>query len=655
MKNKFNAKNLYYCLGMFLCISILSISIGFSAMTTTLSIDGSAKFEPIGMIRITDLNIETSNNVEEIDSKYTLDSVSIKNDINSGGTVTYNIEVTNLGQTNKMIEDIEAEIFSNDNMEYEISGYEYGSIIKPKEKKYIKITLKNKNNGSSDTILNTKFKFKFVDYEQQQPDYQIIFDSNGGEGTMESINVNHDEVINLPKNNFTNGDLLFKNWNTKQDGSGISYSNKQEIQNINYKNETSITLYAQWIAKSYEYVSYDGDCIFYGKGTEAVGDCSRDNRGNFVDTGIAVFSNDNYQRNFILSFTLSAVDDSRFGSGKRDTFFSAMYEENDEIGGKYPGVLLRIENGKLVLHISNGQNTSSYATDVAFTKEEFVNKPFKLIRYNDGQRIKFYYILGDSKPVFFRDLTDLYATFDSTLVFGAMVKPDNVTTEREAVGTLSDITFEFTSKENVESILNIEEPPIIDPPPDVPTVTFVENGPCTFNGKSENISGCSNYAEDKFINTNINLFSEENYTKDFDVSFTIDSYDNNTQEDIQVTLMNAFKEVSPKGYGMLVRRANNRFELIIRDGKGTDKQIYLPITTSSIRIVRKNKNVCYSIDGGAFTFAINYDKFDSPFNVPLTFGGSIDKNGVPFRYIKGTLSNMNVTLGKIDDSIVCSK
>ena len=41
---------------------------------------------------------------------------------------------------------------------------------------------------------------------------------------------------------------MFNGWNTKKDGSGTKYSNKQSVKNLTSNNGATITLYAQWKA-----------------------------------------------------------------------------------------------------------------------------------------------------------------------------------------------------------------------------------------------------------------------------------------------------------------------------------------------------------------------------------------------------------------------
>ena len=71
--------------------------------------------------------------------------------------------------------------------------------------------------------------------------YKVIFNSNSGTGTMPTQTFIYDETQELNENTFIRNGYAFKNWNTKADGTGISYTNEQEI-----SISEDFTLYAQW-------------------------------------------------------------------------------------------------------------------------------------------------------------------------------------------------------------------------------------------------------------------------------------------------------------------------------------------------------------------------------------------------------------------------
>ena len=76
--------------------------------------------------------------------------------------------------------------------------------------------------------------------------YQIKFDPNGGKGTMAPLEAEREKSVTLTANSFTREDYKFAKWNTKADGSGDSYTDKQAVTDIVPEGTKEITLYAQW-------------------------------------------------------------------------------------------------------------------------------------------------------------------------------------------------------------------------------------------------------------------------------------------------------------------------------------------------------------------------------------------------------------------------
>ncbi len=71
--------------------------------------------------------------------------------------------------------------------------------------------------------------------------YFVTFVANGGSGTMDEQAFVEGVAGNLNANAFTRADHVFVSWNTKEDGTGTEYTNRQSITLTE-----SITLYAQW-------------------------------------------------------------------------------------------------------------------------------------------------------------------------------------------------------------------------------------------------------------------------------------------------------------------------------------------------------------------------------------------------------------------------
>lgn len=73
---------------------------------------------------------------------------------------------------------------------------------------------------------------------------EITFDANGGIGSMASQKAPKGQTTTLNPNEFTRHGFIFKGWNTKQNGSGTSYSDNTTI--YISSNSDTIKLYAQW-------------------------------------------------------------------------------------------------------------------------------------------------------------------------------------------------------------------------------------------------------------------------------------------------------------------------------------------------------------------------------------------------------------------------
>ena len=76
--------------------------------------------------------------------------------------------------------------------------------------------------------------------------YTVAFNANGGTGTMSNQSFTYGQSQSLTANAFTRTNYAFKNWNTKADGSGTAYTDKQSVSNLTATNGATVTLYAQW-------------------------------------------------------------------------------------------------------------------------------------------------------------------------------------------------------------------------------------------------------------------------------------------------------------------------------------------------------------------------------------------------------------------------
>ena len=212
-------------------------------------------------------------------------------------------------------------------------------------------------------------------------------------------------------------------------------------------------------------------------------------------------------------------------------------------------------------------------------------------------------------------------------------------------------------------------------------LVFSHDGACTFNGitssadgsnglrDADNITGeeCSDYADQKYIDTGVKLYSAENAHKDFYVEFTIDEFDlaKNGQ---RATIFNATQEKNSNRFpGIVVRRNDNSSQLMLGVNVVKDREKVLDYKNNigaasavrKIRIARKNDAICYAVNDGDFVYIGDNSPHNQYFETPsVMFGASFNENiseSRVERYLNGTLSGIKILLGTdTADEINCS-
>ena len=81
--------------------------------------------------------------------------------------------------------------------------------------------------------------------------YTVAFDANEGTGSMTSQAFTYNTEQPLTQNAFTRTGYRFDGWNTKADGSGTPYTDRQSVKNLTDDQNGTVTLYAQWAANTY--------------------------------------------------------------------------------------------------------------------------------------------------------------------------------------------------------------------------------------------------------------------------------------------------------------------------------------------------------------------------------------------------------------------
>lgn len=96
-------------------------------------------------------------------------------------------------------------------------------------------------------------------YAQWEPnEYTVVYNKNAtnATGTMASSTFTYNHKGNLSNNQYSRIGYTFVGWNSKKDGSGTSYADGTEVENLTNDNNGTVTLYAQWKAITYK-VAYD--------------------------------------------------------------------------------------------------------------------------------------------------------------------------------------------------------------------------------------------------------------------------------------------------------------------------------------------------------------------------------------------------------------
>ena len=81
--------------------------------------------------------------------------------------------------------------------------------------------------------------------------YNVVYNANGGTGSMASTSHTYGEGSSLRTNSFTYSGHTFIGWNTKENGTGTSYANNATVTNLTTVAGGTVTLYAQWGEATY--------------------------------------------------------------------------------------------------------------------------------------------------------------------------------------------------------------------------------------------------------------------------------------------------------------------------------------------------------------------------------------------------------------------
>lgn len=115
---------------------------------------------------------------------------------------------------------------------------------------------------TSDQAGYTACGTRYVTVKQKK--YNVKYNGNTStSGSMSNSEHTYDETKALTSNSYAKTGYHFKDWNTKADGTGTSYTNGQLVKNLSSIDGAIVNLYAQWIPNSYT-VKYHGNGAAFG-------------------------------------------------------------------------------------------------------------------------------------------------------------------------------------------------------------------------------------------------------------------------------------------------------------------------------------------------------------------------------------------------------
>ena len=140
--------------------------------------------------------------------------------------------------------------------------------------------------------------------------YTIKFNGNGStSGSMSNLSMTYDDAKALTANAFKKTGYSFVSWNTKSDGSGTKYTNKQSVKNLSTTNGATVNLYAQWTPITY-YVKFNGNGSTSG---------SMSDEAFKYDTAKALTANA-FKREFIVTYNYNGNGNDNTTAAAKATF-----------------------------------------------------------------------------------------------------------------------------------------------------------------------------------------------------------------------------------------------------------------------------------------------------------------------------------------------
>ena len=377
-----------------------------------------------------------------------------------------------------------------------------------------------------------------------------------------------------------------------------------------------------------------------------------------LDTDIALFSEENFDRNFELTVNIDSNTFDSTQNNKLNTVLNCV----DHKTSPYHGFLLRRDASKYIFKVTNANNgVTERHPSLGEVQNVLITRTNKKI-YAD--------LTNGSNLTEVGDFSNFTQRINSTLFIGSDINSSNVPF-RCFLGEMSNIT--------VTNYYEAEEAPITLPKPTRTGYIFsgwfsnsnfttrVGYGGETYMPKGDtNLyakwtkevpieddvdeyihNGQINFAQEDYINTHVYLYSQKNIHRNFEMSFDIVGLGNSSNDD---TLMSATKNI------FSIANASNETMNLYTTGKTAGNSVEgIPNTITNVRLIRIDDKLYYSLNGQTFLKINDYAGVTSYSNRPVLFGADFKPDGSVYRNFDGILSNMkvkfisdNVTLADYD-------
>lgn len=324
---------------------------------------------------------------------------------------------------------------------------------------------------------------------------------------------------------------------------------------------------------------------------------------NYIDTGISLFSKENVRKDFEISFDVIHVGTIR--------------DEEQVINNvNNKGMSIETMGGFYSINLkSTDENKVSSYMCCATQKNEQGN--YEFIKYKISIKRKYNmisYKIDDGEEKYMVSFTDFYTQFDDTLKLGARLDSNG-----------NPCNFFYGELTNIKVKLS-EEPNYIDT---ITNNSYKLDGEIAFNGKTS-------------INTGLKLFSQENKSRNFEISFNIEQLDSNIDRN---TIVNSMDESGSPWPGFVFRYLNNNgFMFKVNKSSASsdrkEEKIYDINNIKKVKIRRLNQKLYYQINDLQEKECIDFSGMSYTFDIPLRFGASQNGSNMQ-RYFKGTLSNIS--------------